>query len=94
MREMWPNVACAWLQRGAAPIGVVGRFAMARAAFRAVRAQTWRRLQCTVDVGDDAAIDFAVRLGFSAEGVLQAYAPDGADHLAMAIVNGGGDVRA
>jgi hypothetical protein len=92
MRELWANVAFGWLQYGAAPISAAGKFALARAAFRAVRGQTWRRLQCSVDVGDDAALDFAIRLGFEAEGVLRAYAPDGADHLALAIIRGGGDV--
>lgn len=46
-----------------------------------------RRIQCTVDIYNYKAIRFAKALGFKPEGILQAYGPDGHDHMMFTIIN-------
>ena len=46
-----------------------------------------RRIQCTVDVYNYKAIKFAKALGFKPEGILQAYGPEGHDHMMFTIIH-------
>lgn len=50
-----------------------------RVARAVLERSQWRRIEMTVDVRHDAAIQWAERLGFEREGVMRAVTPDGRD---------------
>jgi RimJ/RimL family protein N-acetyltransferase len=50
-----------------------------RVARAVLQRSQWRRIEMTVDVRHDAAIQWAERLGFEREGVMRAVTPDGRD---------------
>lgn len=79
---LWPGVGEAWMRTSPLieryPLAVLrGTRNFLNAAFRVLGL---RRLQCTVRDGYTPAVKWAERLGFSSEGRLRAYGPDGADY--------------
>ncbi|HEV2673379.1 MAG TPA: hypothetical protein VGV37_02490 [Aliidongia sp.] len=55
-----------------------------RQQLRALAAEGYRRLECSVVVGHAEGLHWAQRLGFKSEGRMRAYGPDGGDHWLMA----------
>lgn len=46
-----------------------------------------RRIQCTVDAHNFNALKYAKALGFKPESILQAFGPEGHDHVMFTIIN-------
>lgn len=80
---IWPGVGEAWMRTSPLierhPLAVLRLTKQFLAS--AVAGLKLRRLQCTVRKGYEPAIKWAERLGFSSEGVLRGFGPDGEDYI-------------
>lgn len=68
-------------------LGAARLLFITRAILRALEACPARRIEMTVDSGFPAGILWAARLGFTAEGRMRGYGPDGRDHYLFARIS-------
>lgn len=82
--ELWENRAQAWTILS---LHALGRFRHVHRMVRAVLDDApWRRIEMDVDAGHEAGVAWAVRLGFSCEGLRRQYTVDGRDVFLFARV--------
>lgn len=84
----WPGRAIAWalLTRELSAAHFLRAHHKVLAVLRSAHASGVRRIETTVDAGFDAGHRWARALGFSPEGLMRAYSPDGRNHVLYAHV--------
>lgn len=82
----WPGRAIAWalLTRELSAAHFLRAHHKVIAVLRSAHANGIRRIETTVDAGFDAGHRWARALGFSPEGLMRAYSPDGRNHVLYA----------